>query len=213
MSACVSSHCASTYSSTVRISHHLELTYFLSLQHPSFGYTLQPEEAWTAVARWLQQRHGLFQLAEAPLVSNPEPEAIALARAKARVQFAVNPFVFTACVVTAVCNMITAFTVPGDAVMAFTPLYRPLLELVGGCGRRLVTVRLQKQQQEEEQQYTYTLDMDLMERRIVEEGVKFMIFCNPHNPSGKVWSAQEVSEVVRVCHKHNVFLLSDEVWW
>ena len=38
-----------------------------------------------------------------------------------------------------------------------------------------------------------------------------MIFCNPHNPIGKVWTKAEVQRVAQLCQKHHVVLLSDEI--
>jgi len=38
-----------------------------------------------------------------------------------------------------------------------------------------------------------------------------MIFCSPHNPIGRVWKIDELKEVLRLCKKYNVILVSDEI--
>lgn len=38
-----------------------------------------------------------------------------------------------------------------------------------------------------------------------------IILCNPHNPSGRIWSRNEINKILEICVKHNLFLLSDEI--
>ncbi|KAB7668760.1 MalY/PatB family protein [Plesiomonas shigelloides] len=57
----------------------------------------------------------------------------------------------------------------------------------------------------------YKLDFDHLEACFTN-GAKAMIFCNPHNPTGRVWSESEVMKVAELCEQFQVFLLSDEIW-
>ncbi|MCK8080764.1 MalY/PatB family protein [Vibrio sp. 1CM24A] len=43
-------------------------------------------------------------------------------------------------------------------------------------------------------------------------GAKVLIFCNPHNPTGRAWSEQEIMQVAKLCQKYDVWLISDEIW-
>lgn len=57
----------------------------------------------------------------------------------------------------------------------------------------------------------YAVDWQDLEQKLAEPLTTLMIFCNPHNPVGKVWTAEEVQRIADLCHKHHVTLLSDEI--
>lgn len=57
----------------------------------------------------------------------------------------------------------------------------------------------------------FRIDMEQLERDIVEQEVKLYIFCNPHNPGGRVWTKEEVLAIGQLCQKHGVILVSDEI--
>lgn len=57
----------------------------------------------------------------------------------------------------------------------------------------------------------YYLDMEAFEKRIQENDISLLLFCNPHNPSGKVWTKEELRQIVAVCKKYQVVIISDEV--
>jgi len=57
----------------------------------------------------------------------------------------------------------------------------------------------------------YIIDFDDFEKKIVDNNVKLYILCNPHNPVGRVWNLDELNNIVRICNKHNVFIISDEI--
>jgi len=81
------------------------------LEHPTFGYTIQPTEMWAAVMNWLQEEHGW--------------------------KVASDAFVFAVGVVPAASISVWAFSSPGDTVVVMTPLYEPLQILVEKAGRKL----------------------------------------------------------------------------
>ncbi len=56
----------------------------------------------------------------------------------------------------------------------------------------------------------YTIDFDSFEEEL-KNGVKAVIFCNPHNPVGRVWTEEELAKVAHLCAAYGVYLLSDEV--
>ena len=50
-----------------------------------------------------------------------------------------------------------------------------------------------------------------MEKKIIEDEVKLLIWCSPHNPGGRVWTEEELRSVSDICKKHGVFIVSDEI--
>lgn len=57
----------------------------------------------------------------------------------------------------------------------------------------------------------YSVDWTDLEEKLANPLTTLMIFCNTHNPIGKVWTKAEVQRVAQLCQKHHVVLLSDEI--
>jgi cystathionine beta-lyase len=51
-----------------------------------------------------------------------------------------------------------------------------------------------------------------MEKKITENNIHTAIFCSPHNPCGRVWTEEEIRQAMAVYEKHNVWVISDEIW-
>lgn len=56
------------------------------------------------------------------------------------------------------------------------------------------------------------MDYEDMERKIVENKIHTAIFCNPHNPSGRVWSGEEIEKAYEIYKKHDVYVVEDCIW-
>ena len=108
-------------------------------------------------------------------------------------------------VVFAICAAMQAFTAEGDAVLIQEPVYYPFRSSVEDNRRRLVVNELQLSDD------AYTVDFSEFERQIARNNVKMFILCSPHNPGGRVWTADELREMVRICAKYDVLILSDEI--
>lgn len=108
-------------------------------------------------------------------------------------------------VVFAIANAVRAFTCPGDAVMMTPPVYYPFRDVTLANSRRAVESELKLRDGR------YVMDLDDIERKIVENGVKMFILCSPHNPVGRVWTAEELRALGRLCREHGVFIVSDEI--
>lgn len=106
--------------------------------------------------------------------------------------------------VTALGFAMDCVTEPGDKVMMLTPIYDTFFLLTNHSDRELVTVDML------EKDGGYVADMEAMEREF-QNGVKVLIFCNPHNPVGKVWTKEEVTAIAELCARYNVTILSDDV--
>lgn len=92
----------------------------------------------------------------------------------------------------------------GQPIMMLTPVYGVFKDIAMNFGG-MVTVPLL------EADGAYRIDTKRMEQEIVSHSVGTLLFCNPHNPSGRIWSYEELQEVVQVCKKHGVTILSDEI--
>ncbi len=98
---------------------------------------------------------------------------------------------------------VNCFTEKGDAVMIETPVYHPFGNVTRGSERKVVEVPLILENGR------YRMDYDEIDRRLPE--CKMFILCNPHNPGGTSWTKEEIAKVVKLCKKHGVVLVSDEI--
>jgi len=113
--------------------------------------------------------------------------------------------VLTPGVVYAICMAIQAYTNPGDGILIQEPVYHPFRQTVERNGRKLVVNELKLKDG------VYSIDFADFEQQIIEYQVKLFLLCSPHNPVGRVWKADELREMVRICVKHNCLVLADEV--
>ena len=113
---------------------------------------------------------------------------------------------YTTGVVPAVSVVIKALTAPGDKVLMLTPVYNCFFSSIrnNGC-------LIEESPLEYHDDATYRLDWDDLERRLSDEAVKVLLFCNPHNPACRVWSREELSKVGNLCLKYGVRIISDEI--
>lgn len=114
-------------------------------------------------------------------------------------------FVLTCSVVFAICSLLRAVTEEGDAVVICQPVYYPFASAVTENRRKLVVSELKNDGGH------YTVDFEDFERKIVQNGVKAFILCNPHNPVGRVWTEEELRRMGDICLKHDVFVIADEI--
>lgn len=108
-------------------------------------------------------------------------------------------------VVFAINAVIRALTKEGDAIMIQQPVYYPFADSVLQNNRRLVNNELKLNNGR------YEMDLQDFEQKVIEENVKLFILCSPHNPVGRVWTKQELTDVGNICLKHNVIVISDEI--
>ncbi len=109
-------------------------------------------------------------------------------------------------VVTALAKAVKAYTEPGDAVLIQLPVYYPFAEVIEDNGRRVVSNTLYRGEDNR-----YHMDFEDFEEKIVQHKVKLFLLCNPHNPVGRVWTAEELTRLGDLCVKHGVIVVSDEI--
>ncbi|BBN60098.1 MalY/PatB family protein [Hydrogenovibrio marinus] len=113
--------------------------------------------------------------------------------------------VFTHNVANGFFMAVQAFTKAGEAVLAMPPVYPPFLTAPELNGRKLVTAPLVLKNGR------YEIDFDLLESKIVENKVQLILFCHPQNPSGRVWTENELKKLAEICVTHKVTIVSDEI--
>ena len=119
--------------------------------------------------------------------------------------FEKDALVFIEGVVPAISTAIQAFTKEGEAVLINTPVYPPFARSIKLNNRRLITNSLV------EKDGLFEIDFDQLEKDFVGEDVKLYVLCNPHNPGGRVWEKEVLEKIGRLCQKHGVLLVSDEI--
>ena len=108
-------------------------------------------------------------------------------------------------VIPAYSAAIKAMTRPGDKVIVQTPCYNAFFPAIRNnkceelhnplryCGGR------------------FSIDFDDLEAKAADPRATAMLLCNPHNPAGRVWSREELEKIGRICLRHNVFVIADEI--
>ena len=112
---------------------------------------------------------------------------------------------FVCGVVTGFTHAIYSLTDPGDSVLIQTPVYPPILKAPAATGRQCVENALIQRQDGQ-----YEIDFDDFKRKAAS-GVKLFILCNPHNPVGRVFSRDELSQMAEICLENDVLICSDEI--
>ena len=95
------------------------------------------------------------------------------------------------------------FTNPGDKVMVMTPVYHPFFLVTERMGREVVYSPLELCDGQ------YQIDFERFRKDI--QDCKVLILCNPHNPGGRVWTADELREIAAICYDSGTFVISDEI--
>ena len=111
---------------------------------------------------------------------------------------------FTHGVVAGLGITLDAFTKPGDKIVLFTPVYHAFARKIGVMERKVHEPLLELVDGE------YRMDLETLQQELTPEH-KAVIFCSPHNPGGKLWSVDEITELAEFCLKNNLLLISDEI--
>src|SRR5690242_11379546 len=106
--------------------------------------------------------------------------------------------------VQAIVASVMAFAGPGEGVVVQTPIYPPFLHAVANAGRRLVVAPL------EDDGHRFGFDPGRL-AAVVDEGTRLVLVCNPHNPTGRVFSREELEAIGRLAVERYLVIVSDEV--
>ena len=109
-------------------------------------------------------------------------------------------------VVFALAAAVKAFSSVGDKVLIQQPVYYPFTEVIEDNGRVVVSNDLVLGEDNR-----YRIDFEDFERQITENNIKLFLLCNPHNPSRRVFTKDELIKLGDICLKHGVIVVSDEI--
>lgn len=104
----------------------------------------------------------------------------------------------------AIAMSVTNWSEPGEKVVIFSPVYHEFALKVKKTGRQVVEIPLVREGD------TYVIDFDDAQSRLSGDE-KLLLWCSPQNPSGRIWTAEELRQVAEFCERNDLILVSDEV--
>lgn len=99
--------------------------------------------------------------------------------------------------------LIRLLSKPKDAVLTFNPMYDSFFTVIEDNDRRLISHHLIAKNG------TFEIDFPLFEKQLEE--AEILLLCAPHNPTGRIWTKEEMDTIVSLCKKHHVKIISDEI--
>lgn len=150
-------------------------------EHPVFGYTFVQEDYYEAVISWFKRRHHWT-----------------IAR---------EHILYTIGVVPAMSVAIKALTLPGEKVLILSPDYNCFFSSVKNNGCEVVESVLRFNRDANR----FEVDWKDFEVKCADEKCTVFLLCNPHNPTGRVWTREELRQMSDICRRHQVRIVSDEI--
>jgi cystathionine beta-lyase len=125
---------------------------------------------------------------------------------KRRQKWSIEPdwIVYTPGVVPALHFAVRAFTSPGDKIIIQPPVYHPFFSVIEGNQREILMNPLKLRNGK------YYMDLDNLVDQL-DDRVKLILLCHPHNPVGREWSVEELTELADICLKRNILIVADEI--
>ncbi len=108
-------------------------------------------------------------------------------------------------VVPALNHAALAFTNPGDSILIHTPAYHPFFDLSSNAN---ISLRLNPLLSNSGGRYEINIE-DFYKQ--IHPTTRLFILCNPHNPSGRVFSNTELTQIANACLENNILICSDEI--
>ena len=113
--------------------------------------------------------------------------------------------IFCTGVVPAISSCVRKLTTPAEKVLIQTPVYNIFFNSIVNNGRYVIESPLVYENG------VYSVDFEDLEKKLSDPQTSLMILCNPHNPVGKIWDAATLAEIGKLCKKHGVTVISDEI--
>lgn len=151
-------------------------------KHPLFGYFSVRDDYVSSIINWQHTRLGATDL---------KPEHIGYENG----------------VHGGNCTALRVFCSPGDRVLLHTPAYSSFIRNLKDLGYNGVFSELYR-----DENGVWRMNFEDTEKKIVENNIHAAIFCSPHNPCGRVWERWEIEKFMEICKKHDVMVVSDEIW-
>ena len=113
--------------------------------------------------------------------------------------------IYSPTITTTISILIEKFTSESDGIIIQPPVFMEFRDVIRNTNRRIIKnpLKLTKKQ--------YQIDFNDLELKAKSENNKILIICNPHNPVGRVWTKEELKQVIRICKENDLLLISDEI--
>lgn len=151
-------------------------------EHGVFGYALVEDDYYEAIISWFQRRHQWTIRREEIL--------------------------YTTGVIPAMSCAIKALTMPGEKVLILSPDYNCFFSSIRNNGCEVLESVLRFSRNIPNR---FEVDWEDFEHQCADEKTTAFLLCNPHNPTGRVWSKEELQQMADICHRHQVRIISDEI--
>lgn len=152
------------------------------LKHPAYGYFPPRAEYFQEIIEWHEKRNGVTGL---------RPEHIGYENG----------------VLGGVVTALNVFCSRGDNVLLHSPTYIGFTNSLNNNGYHIIHSPLVK-----DEKGIWRMDFEDMEKKIVDNKIHAAVFCSPHNPCGRVWEQWEIEKAMEIYKKHDVYVVSDEIW-
>lgn len=150
--------------------------------HPAFGYFSPRDEYFGEIIKWQETRNQVTGLTK---------ECIGYENG----------------VLGGVISALNVLCSKGDSVLVHSPTYVGFTGALTNNGYHIVHSALKK-----DEENVWRMDFADMEKKIVENHIHACIMCSPHNPTGRVWERWELEKAMELFKKHDVYVVSDEIW-
>lgn len=120
-------------------------------------------------------------------------------------EYSDDTLVYGPSVIYIISQLIRTWSEEGQGVIIHTPAYDAFDNLILGLDRKVVRCDLSQSA------CGYTLDWELFEAQLDDVNNRVLLLCSPHNPTGKIWSRQELTRMAELCEKYDVAVISDEI--
>ena len=151
-------------------------------KQPTFGYFMPREEYFGSIIRWQESHNGAKGLTR---------ENIGYENG----------------VLGGVASALNVLCSRGDKVLLHSPTYVGFTGTLTNNGYDIIHSPLVQ-----DENGVWRMDFADMEKKILEHKIHTAIFCSPHNPCGRVWERWEVEQAMALYKKHDVMVISDEIW-
>lgn len=146
--------------------------------------------------------HGIFGY---PVATDQKEIFRSFAKARHKMVVTEDELTITQGVLSSIALLMEQLTSEGDGIIVPLPAYPPFMRLIKLHNRTLIPWPMIY----DKESHTFTLDWTHLETII--DGAKLLIFCSPHNPSGAVFSEEELRRLTTICKTHDLAIISDEI--
>lgn len=151
-----------------------------------------------------QADHGVLGY---PWFTQTEQTFVRWAQMRHRWQVDPSLTVATPGMLSAIATLVELYSQEGDGVVLPMPAYKPFVHIIRGLGRKVVAWPMTY----EHTQARFSLDIASLDRLLDRPHTPLILFCSPHNPTGRVFAADELEAVAQAAVRRSVTVISDEI--